>query len=118
MGGPPLLPVPMQNAAFTAPMPMPTMPVAGMPPLGMQSIVAPGAAWPHGQLAPSLNGQQPPGQPQQHTPPQAVPSAHSVQGKTKRKTQLCSHFTTGGACRFGERCSFAHGTAELRSVCV
>jgi hypothetical protein len=89
-----------------------------MPPLGMQSMVDPAVAWPHGQHAPSLSGQQPPQPPQQHAATQAVPSAHSVQGKTKMKTQLCSHFTTGGACRFGERCSFAHGTAELRSVCV
>ncbi len=87
----------MQHAAFTVP-----MPIQELPSLGIQRMVDPGPAWLTGQHAPTLNGQQ-----------QVVPSAHSMQGKAKEKTQLCSNFSTGG-CRFGDRCSFAHGTAELR----
>ena len=39
--------------------------------------------------------------------------AAGLQGKGKEKTQLCTNFSSGG-CRFGERCSFAHGAGELR----
>tara|TARA_B100000780_G_C20832673_1_gene330886 strand:- start:81 stop:398 length:318 start_codon:yes stop_codon:yes gene_type:complete len=95
--GGPMLQGPMQHAAFTVP-----MPIQELPSLGIQRMVDPGPAWLTGQHAPTLNGQQ-----------QVVPSAHSMQGKAKEKTQLCSNFSTGG-CRFGDRCSFAHGTAELR----
>jgi hypothetical protein len=104
MGGPmlqgPMQHQPMQHAAFTVPMPIQGQ---GLPSLGIQHMVDPGPAWLTGQQAPPFNGQQP-----------AVPSAHSMQGKAKEKTQLCSNFSTGG-CRFGDRCSFAHGAAELRS---
>ena len=30
------------------------------------------------------------------------------------KTQVCQVFAAGGQCRRGERCSFAHGTDDLR----
>jgi hypothetical protein len=32
------------------------------------------------------------------------------------KTRMCAHFETTGACHFGDRCNFAHGGEELRSV--
>ena len=33
------------------------------------------------------------------------------------KTELCrSYEETGGSCRYGDKCQFAHGTSELRSV--
>lgn len=30
------------------------------------------------------------------------------------KTQLCRHFASQGHCHLGDRCSFAHGAAEIR----
>jgi len=33
------------------------------------------------------------------------------------KTELCrSYEESGGSCRYGEKCQFAHGASELRSV--
>jgi len=33
------------------------------------------------------------------------------------KTELCrSYEETGGSCRYGDKCQFAHGIAELRTV--
>ena len=33
------------------------------------------------------------------------------------KTELCrSYEETGGSCRYGDKCQFAHGVSELRSV--
>lgn len=34
----------------------------------------------------------------------------------KYKTSLCKHFTTQKTCSFGNKCQFAHGKDELRSV--
>jgi len=31
------------------------------------------------------------------------------------KTQTCKNFETEGKCKFGEKCSYAHGPAELRN---
>jgi hypothetical protein len=46
---------------------------------------------------------------------------HSVDGgnsaSTRYKTELCrSYQETGGVCRYGDKCQFAHGVEELRSV--
>ena len=30
------------------------------------------------------------------------------------KTSLCKNFSDDGTCNFGDRCNFAHGTADLR----
>ena len=35
---------------------------------------------------------------------------------TRYKTELCRPFEENGACRYGNKCQFAHGKAELRSV--
>lgn len=32
------------------------------------------------------------------------------------KTRLCKHFMSTGSCRYGNKCQFAHGVDELRSV--
>jgi len=33
------------------------------------------------------------------------------------KTELCrSYEETGGSCRYGDKCQFAHGTSELRTI--
>jgi len=32
------------------------------------------------------------------------------------KTELCRAFSEHGACRYGDRCQFAHGRADLRAV--
>ncbi|KAJ1481527.1 hypothetical protein T484DRAFT_1577591, partial [Baffinella frigidus] len=32
------------------------------------------------------------------------------------KTRVCAYFQTTGACHFGERCNFAHGSEDLRTV--
>ena len=34
----------------------------------------------------------------------------------KYKTELCKSFRETGNCKYGEKCQFAHGAAELRSV--
>jgi hypothetical protein len=31
------------------------------------------------------------------------------------KTQTCKNFEKEGRCKFGEKCSYAHGAQELRS---
>ena len=33
------------------------------------------------------------------------------------KTELCKSFVETGACRYGNKCQFAHGVEELRGVC-
>jgi len=49
------------------------------------------------------------------------PTAHdcptTVVVPGRYKTELCrSYEETGGWCRYGDKCQFAHGTSELRSV--
>ena len=34
--------------------------------------------------------------------------------KSKMKTELCTHFTQGGTCKWGEKCIYAHGMQELK----
>ncbi|NXH16180.1 TISD protein, partial [Bucco capensis] len=35
---------------------------------------------------------------------------------TRYKTELCRPFEESGACKYGEKCQFAHGFHELRSL--
>ena len=42
-------------------------------------------------------------------------SREALQG-SKYKTELCNAWSETGTCRYGDRCQFAHGTAELRPV--
>jgi len=37
-------------------------------------------------------------------------------GQQRYKTELCRQFEESGSCRYGLRCRFAHGRAELRCV--
>lgn len=32
------------------------------------------------------------------------------------KTELCRQFSENGSCRYGDKCQFAHGTVDLRTV--
>lgn len=36
---------------------------------------------------------------------------------SRYKTELCRAFEEYGTCKYGEKCQFAHGMAELRSLC-
>lgn len=45
--------------------------------------------------------------------PQVQPEANSSQ---RYKTELCRSFQENGACKYGDKCQFAHGTHELRSM--
>jgi len=40
----------------------------------------------------------------------------STVAPTRYKTELCRPFEENGTCRYGSKCQFAHGKAELRSV--
>jgi len=40
----------------------------------------------------------------------------STTAPTRYKTELCRPFEENGTCRYGNKCQFAHGKAELRSV--
>ena len=42
-------------------------------------------------------------------------SSSKAKAKAEYKTKLCQNFEKDGECEFNEMCSFAHGTAELRS---
>ena len=33
-----------------------------------------------------------------------------------RKTRLCQEFMSTGACKYSDKCTFAHGTSELRAA--
>nr|1RGO_A Chain A, Butyrate response factor 2 [Homo sapiens] len=35
---------------------------------------------------------------------------------TRYKTELCRPFEESGTCKYGEKCQFAHGFHELRSL--
>ena len=35
---------------------------------------------------------------------------------SRYKTALCTHWQESGACQFGEKCVYAHGTHELRQL--
>jgi butyrate response factor 1 len=37
-------------------------------------------------------------------------------GNSRFKTELCRSWSTSGACRYGDKCQFAHGADELRPL--
>jgi len=43
-------------------------------------------------------------------------AAQSKVNTSRYKTELCRPFSEHGTCKYGEKCQFAHGQAELRSV--
>jgi len=43
-------------------------------------------------------------------------SAQSKVNTSRYKTELCRPFSEHGTCKYGEKCQFAHGGPELRSV--
>uniref|UniRef100_A0A8D0H3H1 mRNA decay activator protein ZFP36 n=1 Tax=Sphenodon punctatus TaxID=8508 RepID=A0A8D0H3H1_SPHPU len=53
----------------------------------------------------------PPGFPPLKLAPQAPPSLSS-----RYKTELCRTFSETGKCKYGAKCQFAHGRAELRAL--
>ncbi|XP_055333169.1 mRNA decay activator protein ZFP36-like [Paramacrobiotus metropolitanus] len=44
-----------------------------------------------------------------------VPQSGTIQA-SRYKTELCNTFVENGKCRYGEKCQFAHGLDELRSI--
>ncbi|KAL1506319.1 hypothetical protein ABEB36_005707 [Hypothenemus hampei] len=49
------------------------------------------------------------------TPPQGSITATTV-NTSRYKTELCRPFEEFGVCKYGDKCQFAHGLAELRSL--
>ena len=45
--------------------------------------------------------------------PATAPGANPIQ-RHRLKTSLCKQFNTPAGCRFGDKCAFAHGEAELQ----
>jgi hypothetical protein len=43
-------------------------------------------------------------------------SSSSSSAATRYKTELCRSFQENGTCKYGEKCQFAHGMHELRSM--
>ncbi|KAI4873350.1 hypothetical protein NFI96_022034 [Prochilodus magdalenae] len=52
----------------------------------------------------------------QAQPQQAQQKAASQINSSRYKTELCRPFEENGACKYGEKCQFAHGYHELRSL--
>uniref|UniRef100_F6WNM4 mRNA decay activator protein ZFP36 n=1 Tax=Monodelphis domestica TaxID=13616 RepID=F6WNM4_MONDO len=48
-------------------------------------------------------------------PPQKQPGGGQV-NSSRYKTELCRPFEENGACKYGDKCQFAHGIHELRSL--
>jgi len=48
--------------------------------------------------------------------PQAPTPANNPQNSSRYKTEMCRPYQEHGVCKYGEKCQFAHGTEELRSV--
>ncbi|KAM5146442.1 uncharacterized protein ACMZJ9_013652 [Mantella aurantiaca] len=44
------------------------------------------------------------------------PSAAAKASSSRYKTELCRTFHESGSCKYGAKCQFAHGTAELRGL--
>merc|ERR1712186_2781 len=64
---------------------------------------------------PQLNRSQSqtPSQPRSPASPQQQPQ---VQNANRYKTEMCRPFQEHGACKYGDKCQFAHGSQELRTV--
>eukprot|EP00197_Chlamydomonas_leiostraca_P002398 CAMPEP_0202858516 /NCGR_PEP_ID=MMETSP1391-20130828/1014_1 /ASSEMBLY_ACC=CAM_ASM_000867 /TAXON_ID=1034604 /ORGANISM="Chlamydomonas leiostraca, Strain SAG 11-49" /LENGTH=627 /DNA_ID=CAMNT_0049537441 /DNA_START=96 /DNA_END=1979 /DNA_ORIENTATION=+ len=56
-------------------------------------------------------GSMPPPGMDRRAPPQSAPP---VSKDSMRKTRLCEKFMQTGSCGYGDKCTFAHGTHELR----
>lgn len=61
---------------------------------------------------PSLAG--PPTSPTGTTTPTSPPAA--AQNSSRYKTELCRPFEESGTCKYGDKCQFAHGGHELRTL--
>ncbi|AWP19599.1 putative zinc finger protein 36 C3H1 type-like 1 [Scophthalmus maximus] len=48
---------------------------------------------------------------------QACVAASSQVNSSRYKTELCRPFEENGTCKYGDKCQFAHGMRELRSLC-
>uniref|UniRef100_A0A8D3DM08 mRNA decay activator protein ZFP36 n=1 Tax=Scophthalmus maximus TaxID=52904 RepID=A0A8D3DM08_SCOMX len=48
---------------------------------------------------------------------QACVAASSQVNSSRYKTELCRPFEENGTCGYGDKCQFAHGMRELRSLC-
>merc|ERR1712045_696173 len=44
------------------------------------------------------------------------PVSPPVQNASRYKTEMCRPFQENGSCKYGEKCQFAHGVQELRTV--
>jgi len=44
------------------------------------------------------------------------PVSPPVQNASRYKTEMCRPFQESGSCKYGEKCQFAHGAHELRTV--
>lgn len=61
---------------------------------------------------------------QQQQQPPLLPSAAAIAAAaaaakvntSRYKTELCRPFAENGSCKYGEKCQFAHGQVELRSI--
>ncbi|XP_028923083.1 mRNA decay activator protein ZFP36L1 [Ornithorhynchus anatinus] len=49
-------------------------------------------------------------------PPQKQPGGGGQVNSSRYKTELCRPFEENGACKYGDKCQFAHGIHELRSL--
>ncbi|XP_034974271.2 mRNA decay activator protein ZFP36 [Zootoca vivipara] len=49
-------------------------------------------------------------------PPLKLPSLAAPPLSSRYKTELCRTFSETGKCKYGAKCQFAHGAAELRTV--
>ncbi|CAH1983573.1 unnamed protein product [Acanthoscelides obtectus] len=63
------------------------------------------------QSAPAPQQQQPP-----PLPASAVQQQPTAANTSRYKTELCRPFEEFGVCKYGDKCQFAHGHAELRSL--
>ncbi|XP_065300405.1 mRNA decay activator protein ZFP36L1-like isoform X1 [Dermacentor albipictus] len=49
-------------------------------------------------------------------PPTSPPSVAAAQNSSRYKTELCRPFEESGTCKYGDKCQFAHGGHELRTL--
>lgn len=50
------------------------------------------------------------------SPSSPLPPQSQSQPSSRYKTELCRPYQEHGSCKYGEKCQFAHGHAELRNV--